>query len=70
MNTKIQKTKIFFSQRISVKVTLLILIILSIGIGGTILYYSISQNTILVDIICTLKENAGGDSTKQSFSRG
>lgn len=40
---------ILFSHRISVKVTLLILIILSIGIGVTILYYSISQNSTLID---------------------
>ena len=49
MKPETKNKKIFFSQRISVKVTILILVILSIGIGITIIYYSISQNTTLID---------------------
>ncbi len=41
--------KIKFFQRISVRVTLLILIILSIGIGTTIAYYVESQNSTIIE---------------------
>lgn len=44
-----KKIKVPLKKRISFKVTLLILVILSFGIGITILYYSISQNRILID---------------------
>ncbi len=48
MNNK-KKIKVPLRKRISFKVTVLILVILSVGIGITILYYSISQNQILID---------------------
>ena len=44
-----QKPKKIIFQRISAKITILIISILSFGIGLTVLYYSISQNTILID---------------------
>ncbi len=43
-----------FLKRISVRVTLIILVILSLGIGGTVYYYPIAQNTSII----TSRENA------------
>lgn len=43
------KSSIAFSRRISVKITALVLLILSIGIGFTILYYSLTQNRTLIE---------------------
>ncbi len=43
------KSSIAFSRKISVKITSLVLLILSAGIGFTILYYSMSQNRTLIE---------------------
>ena len=43
------KSSIAFRRRISFKITALVLLILSVGIGFTILYYSISQNNTLIE---------------------
>ncbi|MCG8335346.1 MAG: HAMP domain-containing protein [Proteobacteria bacterium] len=43
------KSSIAFSRRISVKITALVLLILSVGIGFTILYYSLTQNRTLIE---------------------